>query len=168
MLAGALVGLSTAPIVASVVSAIMALLAGFFAFGKKLEGPALWRVAGFGFGGVMGLTIGLVVRVQDLANASPAREVARLTDAGFTPERAREIFQQSRYGATVTPQAARSSGLFDGGADLCGRIQMLPPAEVRAILGGAEQPGPRHVIVNRLLAAEMISGKEARSLLCEN
>ncbi len=168
LLAGALVGLSTAPLVVSVVSAIMALLAGFFAFGQKLEGPALWRVAGFGFGGVVGLALGLVVRVQDLANASPAREVGRLTAAGFTPDRAREIFQLSRYGQTPAPQAARASGLFAGEADLCGRIQLLPPAEVAIALGRTEAPGPRFRVAARLLAEGRISGDEARSLLCEN
>jgi hypothetical protein len=181
LLTGALVGLSTAPVVVSVLTAILALLAGFFAFGKVGSGPSLWRVAGFGFGGTMGLALGLMVRVQDLANASPAWEVARLTEAGFSPEQARELFTRSRYGSAVrtTPPAEAQpplaasparSGLFVGTAELCGRVLPLAGTspEIARILLTVEAPAPRLAIIVRLLRADQLSGAEARTLLCDS
>lgn len=178
LLAGALVGLSTVPVVAGVVSAITALLAGFFAFGQNIAGGTLWRVAGFGFGGVLGLAGGLLVRSQDLSALSPAREVARWTEAGYAPELARDLVLYARYGIPlagrtapeVPVQTTTRSGLFAGTAELCGRVQLLPEAspEIARIILAAEAPGPRFQLAANLLRAQRLSGAEARSLLCDS
>lgn len=178
LLAGALVGLSTAPVVAGVVSAITALLAGFFAFGQNIAAATLWRVAGFGFGGVLGLAGGLMVRTQDLTALSPAREVARWTEAGYAPELARDVVLFARYGIAPGGRAAPDepaataarSGLFSGVAELCGRVQLLPAAspEIARIITSGEVPGPRAQLAARLLREQRLTGAEARSLLCDS
>lgn len=114
LLTGLLVGLSTAGVTASVVSALLAMAAGvaaltgvtnpFLPTGDSAAGRSAthnWALLAFALAAVAGLGGGLWVRTHDLLSPSPQEVAARWQAAGLSKESAARLAVLQLTGATL-------------------------------------------------------------------
>jgi hypothetical protein len=140
ILVGLLIGLSSSPVVATVVTALAAGMITLLGFNTKPDDPqnrtflraSAWRLGSFGMACGIFVLVGLYVRANDVLSPSPKQEILRLSNAGFSPEEARRWVLVKHLGASPgQPEAAKGTGvgssvLFAGeGADDC---RALDPA----------------------------------------
>ncbi|NYF53942.1 hypothetical protein [Tunturiibacter gelidoferens] len=89
---GILVGMSTAPVVAIVVSSLVALVATFFGLSSQTtEGTKVLRIASFGLACPMAVFIGLGARSHGWLTPSIQHQIADWTNAGYSPAEARSF-----------------------------------------------------------------------------
>jgi hypothetical protein len=83
---GILVGMSTAPVVAIVVSSLVALVATFFGLSSQTtEGTKVLRIASFGLACPIAVFIGLGARSHGWLTPSIQHQIADWTNAGYSP-----------------------------------------------------------------------------------
>jgi hypothetical protein len=140
LLLGLLVGLSSSPVVAALIGAVVTIASAIL--GLKDGAPAdehtsalraaasrrRWGAAGLCLACIFGMFFGLSLRARDAFAAPPVMQVEAWTKAGYSPQEARAIVALRTAGlvpkdATVraaTPaDAAHTSALFAGAADKC-------------------------------------------------
>jgi hypothetical protein len=89
---GILVGMSTAPVVAIVVSSLVALVATFFGLSSQTtEGTKVLRIASFGLACPIAVFIGLGARSHGWLTPSIQHQIADWTNAGYSPAEARSF-----------------------------------------------------------------------------
>ena len=122
-LVGVLIGLSSVPVVASVVAALLALLVTFFGFARP-EGTMATRTsgarfAGFGLAMALALAGGIALRAHGTLGPSFADRVARFTVAGLPQQQALELatyehlgFQLGQLAKVEAPKALPASSPF--------------------------------------------------------
>lgn len=87
-LTGLLLGLSVSQTVASVITALAAVLAGFFGLSNAAAGISSVRIGAFGIACAMAVVTGVWLRAGDRLSTAPVADVKRWTDAGFSKEEA--------------------------------------------------------------------------------
>jgi hypothetical protein len=105
-------GMTTAPVVGTVVGALAALFATIFGV-KDQDLSSFGRVGGFGALCVLGVVIGIYLRAHNSLGISAGQEVAEWTAAGFSQDAARSIVLYKELGVlldgkgelTTTPRA---------------------------------------------------------------
>jgi hypothetical protein len=146
---GILVGLSTTPIVSIVITALVALLAGFFGLSEKSSfapSPAgIVRLAGFGLVASLATLIGVWIRTHETLAPSIAEQKEMLRTIGYddhTNEQ-RDLLKYLRYGllpsgVTEAKSTPRIGVLFSTTApDFCSDLARLTsPLDSIQILEG--------------------------------
>lgn len=106
-LAGLLIGLSTASVVGTAISAIAAILAAVLGLTKAKPEQVeqqRFRIMGFGIFATLALLCGLLLRVQDLLAPSISEQINQWQSAGYTEEAARAYTAFARLG--IKPDGA--------------------------------------------------------------
>ena len=137
LLLGVLVGLSSSPVVGTVVGALATLGAAFLTNKDlialeseprhaRLSALRRWGTASLCVACLAGVFLGLVIRTRDLLSPTPAQQVARWTRAGFPPIQARAIVagslvqsREEKAAASSSPPPIHASVLFAGASAKC-------------------------------------------------
>jgi len=144
LLVGLLVGLSSSPVVASIVGALAAGMITLLGYAPKTDSAvtspitpgSAWRLGSFGLACALGVLTGIYTRANDLLSPSPKQQIVRLTNAGFTTDEARHWVLAKNLGAATDAGSDKQAGgrgagvsasvLFaESGEDLC---QAFDPA----------------------------------------
>jgi hypothetical protein len=99
---GTLMGMTTAPVVGTVVGALAALFATIFGV-KDQDLSSFARIGGFGVFCVLGVVGGIYLRAHNSLGISAGQEVAEWTAAGFKEDVARSIVLYKQLGVIVVP-----------------------------------------------------------------
>jgi hypothetical protein len=187
-LTGALVGLSAAGVVASVVSALLAMAAGLVALTGSVNPAAAGgprepgqdrAVAVFAAVALVGLGAGLWVRTHGLLSPSPAETAALWREAGLDEAAAARVAAFTLAGVALSPEGGLEAGeaarpvaasVFFSGEETgdCARVdpaRNADPAEVRRSWALAAAPWPR--LAETLAAADHATLGAVWSGLCE-
>jgi hypothetical protein len=163
-LVGLLVGLSSVPVVASAVAALLALLVTFFGFARP-EGPMAARnsgarFAGFGLAMALALAGGITLRAHGTLGPSFADRLARFTVAGLSPEQALELATYEHLGLQLgqlakveTPKAPPASSPFafsSSGDPACAVLDASNYSSVENRRKAMEQRGEPWATIARL------------------
>jgi hypothetical protein len=136
---GILVGMSTAPVVAIVVSSLVALVATFFGLSSQTtEGTKVLRIASFGLACPIAVFIGLGARSHGWLTPSIQHQIANWTNAGYSPAEARSFV------------AFRELGLVPEGQ------KTAEPQQPLGVRGGLPSQ-TRQTECDRLLASRFVS-----------
>jgi hypothetical protein len=95
-LTGLLLGLSVSQTVASVITALAAILAGFFGLSNAASGISSVRIGAFGIACAMSVVTGVWLRAGNRLSTTPAADVKLWTDAGYPQEEARRLVASGR------------------------------------------------------------------------
>lgn len=113
-LLGLLLGSSTTPLVASIVTALVALLATFLGLseqaGSRLRIASLFRIGAFACGMLAGAVLGLMARTHQWFAPSLADQIREAVSVEALPQGARDTVKLLRYGLAPggnTPSDAR-------------------------------------------------------------
>ena len=102
---GTLMGMTTAPVVGTVIGALAALFATIFGV-KDQDLSSFGRIGGFGMFCVLGVLGGIYVRTHNSLGISAGQQVAEWTAAGFDDDVARSIVLYKELGVLATPGGA--------------------------------------------------------------
>lgn len=124
LLVGALMGLSNSPVVATVVSSLVALLAAYFGLLPKnkeaqTEGQKTptnshmndIKIGSFSFFVIIGMVGGLFMRTHDTLSVSPKDQFLELKNVGYTDEVALKIIAKNTYNYTSQDSNYRNQSL---------------------------------------------------------
>jgi hypothetical protein len=117
---GILVGMSTSPVVAIVVSSLAAVLATFFGLSAPSnDATRVLRIASFGFACPVAVILGLGVRSHNWLGPSVEQQIKDWTNAGYTVQQARAFVAFRQLGlvpegqkTAAVPKSSVDSGLF--------------------------------------------------------
>jgi hypothetical protein len=105
---GILVGMSNTPVVAIVVSSLVALVATFFGLSSQTtEGTKVLRIASFGLACPIAVFIGLGARAHGWVTPSIQHQIADWTNAGYSPAEARSFVAFRELG--VIPEGQKTA-----------------------------------------------------------
>ncbi|MCU0940135.1 MAG: hypothetical protein MUF08_10950 [Burkholderiaceae bacterium] len=163
-LVGMLIGLSSVPVVASAVGAVLALLVTFFGFARN-EGTMATRTsgarfAGFGVAMAVALAGGIALRAHGALGPSFADRVARFAVDGMPRERALELAAYEHLGLRMgqlaeveapTAAPAASPYAFSGAGDpACAMLDADAYSSVQERLGAMQSRGGPWSAIARL------------------
>jgi hypothetical protein len=171
-LLGLLIGLSTTPVVSIVITAIVALLAGYFGISDKLplgmSLPGAHRLMAFAISATLFAMGGIWVRTHEVLAPSVEQQKAMLRGMGYA-DNSKEQIEMLRYlrfnllptGATAAKDPQRLSGVLfaDPTATFCddlSRTRTFP--DLLVLLSQSQQPLPRLGDRLKNLAAEKQAG----------
>ncbi|SRR5258707_10121573 len=150
ILTGLLVGLSSSPVVASVVGALAAGIVTLLGLvqsdgSKKLFAPgAPARLGTFGLACALGTLLGLYVRTHDLLSPTPQQQIASLVKAGFDKEQAKQWLLAKQFGVNGKAGVG-SSALFSGtGSDDCQEFNAASYKDLHQQLAHFQEIGGRY------------------------
>ena len=163
-LVGLLIGLSSVPVVASAVGALLALLVTFFGFvrndGTMATRTSGARLVGFGLAMAAALLGGIALRSHGALGPSFADRVARFAVEGMPRERALELATYEHLGLRIGQMAqveapasapAASPYAFSGAGDpACAMLDADQYADVQARLAAMQSRGGPWAAVARL------------------
>ncbi|MBI1178965.1 MAG: hypothetical protein GC201_00300 [Alphaproteobacteria bacterium] len=122
LLVGLLLGLSASPVVASTVASLLAVVVTFFGFGGSVGPVAVEasasRVVGFSLAMAFAVVGGILLRAHGTLSPSVSDRVAEWTQAGYPPERARDLAIFQILGIAPAGSAAPASGTPTAGSGL--------------------------------------------------
>jgi hypothetical protein len=105
---GILVGMSNTPVVAIVVSSLVALVATFFGLSTQTtEGAKVLRIASFGLACPIAVFVGLGARSHGWLTPSIQHQIANWTNAGYSPAEARSFVAFRELG--VVPEGQKTA-----------------------------------------------------------
>jgi hypothetical protein len=155
LLLGVLIGLSTTPVVSTVVTGLVALLAGLFGLSEKisttpLSVSATRRLTAFGLVATVAVTCGIWLRTHDVLAPSIADQRQLLRSAGF-PDESKDQAEMLRFirfgilptGGTISPDSPARNGqtvLFALPASFCQNLQTVrdgAPSDILSQLDGS-------------------------------
>ncbi|MBO2962253.1 hypothetical protein J4761_19695 [Burkholderia pseudomallei] len=135
LLVGALIGLSTVPVVGGLVSALTALVGAFLGLAAPTStrmafSLRAWRIVGFGLVSVLAIVAGIYLRTNQILQPSIKDQVNALIDAKFDPMVAQELIAYRDFGIvpggkTVQMNEVQRGGigaLFDTQASVCNQL----------------------------------------------
>jgi hypothetical protein len=132
LLVGALIGLSTVPVVAGVISALTALVGGFLGLAAPTSARIpfslqCWRIVGFGLISVLAIIAGIYLRTSQALQPPIKDQVKALTEAGFDTPTAQELIAYRDFGIvpsgkTVQTNVPGIGGLFATMASVCNQL----------------------------------------------
>ena len=160
LLVGALIGLSTMPVVGGAITALTALIGAFLG----LSAPTIkwlpfalqsWRIIGFGVICVAAIIGGIYVRTHDLLRPPINEQVQILETAGFDPVVVRELVAYRNFGIVPDGKTAQMNevsrggvgGLFSTESIVCKQLVRTRGKKVTERLAVLKGAGNEYVVV---------------------
>lgn len=155
LLLGALVGLSTTPVVATVISGVAALVGGLLGIGTTTSAQSpvnlnTWRVVGFGFAFVPALLWCVTLRTHHTLEPSLKAQIEELAQAGVEPKYAQELVMFRAFGVQPANRTVSANdnqvhqtvgGLFATSADVCNQLARAHDQDVPSRIQGLARGG---------------------------
>ncbi|WP_143290894.1 hypothetical protein [Burkholderia pseudomallei] len=186
LLVGALIGLSTVPVVGGLVTALTALVGAFLGLAAPTStrmafSLRAWRIIGFGFVCVVAIVAGIYLRTSQVLQPSIKDQVKALTDAEFDPLVARELIAYRDFGIvpggkTVQMNEEQREGiaaLFATTTSVCNQLVRAHNSSLSERLQALTAGGDYFAkMANRISHADLTSQNQlldsTQTILCGN